>query len=55
MPQPPNCKRTYAVHDKFCHLCVNFKADLCEKHQVPVVFYYTCDDWERDWEAPEKP
>jgi hypothetical protein len=55
MPQPPNYQETVAAHDLFCYLCLNYKDERCEKYQVPVIHHYTCDSWERNWDASEHP
>jgi len=55
MAEPPNYQETVAIHDLFCYLCLNYGGERCERYHVPVIHHYSCDDWKRNWEAPEHP
>jgi len=53
VPTPPHYRRTVAVHDCFCRMCIHYEEGWCAEHHVPVDHNFTCDDWKRNWKAPE--
>jgi len=53
MQTPPHYRRTEALHDLFCRMCVAYEKGYCKRYDVPVEHDFTCDSWERNWDASE--